>query len=117
MSADIERLWITARNQYGQRCDRRRPSAGITAVLVALLRHDKPAHGAELARLSGQHQPNLAGHWLPKLDRYRFITVAYTQEGTGGQGGGRPSAFWRLTANGRELAELLVSQKCHGSTA
>jgi len=106
----VEQIWTEARNRNGEFRDRRRPSAGIAAVLMTLLRHGT-LYGHELARRSGQDQGNLAGPWLPKLERFGFVTTAYEEPGIGHQGGGRPAIGWRLTRAGRALAELLASER------
>jgi len=108
VTADIERLWITARNTHGQFGDRRRPSPGIAAVLGALW-CDGSSYGGEIAQRTKQDQGNTA-RWLVKLRLYGLVDVVEEVPGIGNQGGGRPAIFWQLTGAGRELAELLAAE-------
>jgi predicted transcriptional regulator len=106
---NIESLWITARNRGGEHRDRRTPSAGIAAVLGALFEGGS-SYGAEIARATGQAQNNVAVSLL-KLRRFGLVDVVEELDGYGHQGGGRPAVFWRLTRDGRELAELLAAEQ------
>lgn len=108
---DVERLWVAARNRNGEHNDRRRPSAGIAALLLELHRRG-PQHGRALARATEQSQPNVTAHWLPKLARFGFVDHEVVP-GLGNQGGGRPARVWRLTRAGRELAGALAA--AHGA--
>ncbi len=103
--ADVESIWTEARNRRGQFGDRRTPSAGIAAVLLALWRYGS-MYGAEIAQHAKQNQGNTA-LWLTKLRRFEFVEINEVVHGYGHQGGGRPAVFWSLTRAGRELAELL----------
>lgn len=107
---DIEQIWTDARRRYGRPRDRRQPSAGICAVLGALLEHG-PTCGAQLAQRAAQDQGNLAGQWLPKLYDWGFIHLAYEDPGAGHQGGGQPAKIWQLTPAGRRLATALDQAK------
>lgn len=107
---DIEQIWTDARRRYGHPKDRRLPSAGIAAVLGALLDHG-PAHGCLLAVRASQDQGNLAGLWLPKLRDWGFVMLAYEMPGEGHQGGGRAAHIWALTPAGRRLATALDQAK------
>lgn len=110
MTDDAELIWMDARRRYGHLKDRRRPSTGISAVLVALLEHG-PVHGSQLAALAAQNQGNLAGQWLPKLRTWGFIECTGEEVGVGHQGGGRPAQIWTLTPAGRRLARALDQEK------
>jgi hypothetical protein len=113
---DVERLWTAARGRHGQHKDRRTPSAGISAVLVALL-HAREAHVTELAALSNQDQGTLSGHWLPKLSTWGFaekvgeLTKTDEHRGYGHQGGGQAAHLWSLTPDGRRLAKALIVEQ------
>ena len=89
--------------------DRRRPSAGLAAIILALdeLGH---AYGCEIAKISGQSQGNTTSVWLPKLERFRLVCLAEVRPGVGHQGGGRPAMWWRLTKAGRDLASALRAE-------
>lgn len=109
---EVERIWLAARPRVGPGSvgpGRRRPSAGISAVLLAL--RAGPTHGGEVARRAGQDQANTTAAWLPMLLERGFVrVVAEVRAGevkTGGRAGGRPARVWALTARGRELVAVL----------
>lgn len=104
----VEQLWTAARNRHGNFSDRRTPSAGISAVLLAL--RDGPSYGSEIARRTGRDQGNVSV-WLRKLDRFDLIIGGEVIPSQGHQGGGRPAVFWELTRAGCVLAEALVAER------
>jgi DNA-binding MarR family transcriptional regulator len=103
---DVQRIWTTARDRFGDSRDRRTPSPGIAALLHALAEHG-PNHGTALAHLAGQAQSNTSV-WLRTLQRYGFARSVDEVPGVGHQGGGRPAVFWELTTSGRHLVRALV---------
>lgn len=105
---DIERIWTRARDLYGHVNDRRVPSAGLSALLLALL--DGEAHGSELARRAGLDQSNATAVHLPKLRRMRLVD-GWEVVGIGHQGGGRRASMWALTPEGRALAGALLEER------
>lgn len=122
----VEALWLPARNRHGQATrrsndlsgvqsarDRRRPSPGITAVLL-VLEPAKTLHGSEIARRSGQDQGNVTARWLPRLKQWGFVDVVDTvptAQVRADKRGGRPTVTWRLTARGRELVAVLRAER------
>jgi hypothetical protein len=105
----VEALWSVARNRNGEFKDRRRPSPGIAAVLVAMAEVG-PTHGSAIAGAAGQRQHNVTSVWLPKLDSFGFVHRVDTVPGLGNQGGGRPAVIWALTGRGRELVAALAAE-------
>jgi len=111
-SDQVQRIWLAARPRRGPGpggTDRRRPSAAIGAVLLALL--DGPVHGGDIARRTGQAQPEVTSRRLPRLERYGFVRPVERVPGRGHQGGGRPAVIWALTERGRGLAGALVAEQ------
>jgi DNA-binding HxlR family transcriptional regulator len=108
----IEKVWMSAAWGSGCKTDRRRPSAGIRAIILALYRQGA-THGSELARRTGQVQSNVTSAWLPKLERYGFAHHLDVP-GLGHQGGGRPAHEWELTSAGKALAELIIEEDARG---
>lgn len=109
---DVEHIWmptnprpraLAIRTSY-----RRRPSAGITAVLLALA---EPAHGSAVARAAGQAQNNVTALWLPQLEARGFAERVESMPGLGNQGGGRPATVWALTGRGRALVGALRAER------
>jgi hypothetical protein len=103
----VQELWTQGRARGGHLGDRKEPSAGLVAVLVAL-HSGGPSYGRDIARRAGQSLPNVTSLWLPKLARFGFVVCVGTEPGMGHQGGGRPARYWDLTYSGRQLAELLA---------
>lgn len=110
---NAETIWAAARDRNGDTRDRRLPSAGIRAVLLALT--DGPAHGSEIARRADQSQPNVTAQWLPKLFAFGFVVFIEVDPGEvkpGKLAGGRTSRMWKLTRAGRELVAALQASPC-----
>lgn len=107
----VEAIWLSERPRPGPSpsgADRRRPSPGISAVLLAL--RDGPAYGAGIARRVGQDQGNVA-RWLAKLRQWGFVNPPRARPEMGNQGGGRPALVYELSRLGRTLADALADER------
>lgn len=105
VAVTAEQLWHAARNGHGRPDQRRAPSAGIGAVLLAL--RGQPECAAVIAeRIAFQR---ISVHqWLHKLEGLGFAEIDFVIQGSGG---GRAAEFWTLTPTGRVLAEALDAEQ------
>jgi len=109
VTADIERLWITARNTHGQFGDRRRPSPGIAAVLGALWWRRQQLRGRNRAAYqtgSGQHGALAREAASLRSGRCGRRGAGHRQT----RAGGRPAIFWQLMGAGRSWRSCLARQ-------
>lgn len=109
-SNEVERIWLATRRRVGAGrggADRRSPSAGVSAVLLALREHG-PMHGGEVARRGGLDQGNTS-RWLHMLRDLGFL-AAETPIAEIKYMGGFQARVWALTKRGRELAKALAAQ-------
>lgn len=96
--SEVESIWRSAR----PRPHLRRPSAGITDVLLALA-EVAPEHGAAI---TCRRRSNVS-RWLRALGAHGFTYIDFVIQG---HSGGRAAEFWALTELGRELADALRAE-------
>lgn len=111
--SEAERIWLEARpvprgkGSWGH--DRRRPSVGISNLLLALRDH-APERVGELARKAELNQGNVS-RWLYKLEDRGFTRITDEVPGFGHHGGGKPARFWDLTPRGMLLANAIGNER------